>query len=54
VTFQWNIEIWSHKTGGRLLQVQLMWVFFLKKTILIPNVAEKNKYSDLGGGKKII
>jgi hypothetical protein len=26
-------------------------VFFLKKNILIPNVAEK-KYSDFGGGKK--
>jgi hypothetical protein len=25
--------------------------FFLKKNILIPNVAEK-KYSDFGGGKK--
>jgi len=21
VTFQWNSEIWSHKTGGRLIQI---------------------------------
>jgi hypothetical protein len=28
-------------------------VFFLKKNIPIPNVAEK-KYSDFDGGKKII
>ena len=24
-TFQGNIEIGSHKTGGRLIQVQLIW-----------------------------
>ena len=25
VTFQGNSQIWSHKTGGRLIQVLLIW-----------------------------
>jgi len=25
MTFHGNIEIWSHKTGGHLIQVKLIW-----------------------------